>query len=343
LRRILCVPTRGTALPAPMYATLGHELPRGPGWTFEPKYDGMRVLADASSRRVRLVTRNGKDKSAQFPEVVAALRALVIRAGRAFTLDGEVVARRRRAARGATATSEFQQLQARMHLRDAPEVARLAMEAPATLVVFDILRDGRSTLIGRTWIERRERLEALMASTGEMPDAALTLSATSVRGATMLARARRVGWEGIIAKRIHARYQPGARSDDWLKLKLQFRAEFVVGGYTEPRNTREHIGALLVGYYDDGKLIYAGHVGTGFTDKLLAELQKEMAPLTRPDSPFATPVPRLKNATFVEPKLVGEVQFSEWTRDGTLRQPSFKGLREDKDPRKVVREEPPQQ
>ena len=103
------------------------------------------------------------------------------------------------------------------------------------------------------------------------------------------------------------------------------------------------LGALLIGYYNDGKLMYAGHVGTGFTDKLLDELRKEMAPLVRPDSPFDSPVPRLKKVSFVEPRLVGEVEFSEWTRDGTLRQPSFKGLREDKDPRAVVREEPPEQ
>ena len=237
------------ALPEPMYATLGHALPRGAGWTYEPKYDGMRVLAEASSRQVRLVTRNGKDKRAQFPEIVMALRTLATSAGRTVVLDGEVVAHRRRARAAAPKASEFQRLQARMHLKDAGEIARLATEAPATLVAFDLLRDGRTVLIARPWTERRERLDALFVDSAT-DDPAVALSDTSARGATMLARARRAGWEGIIAKRTDARYQPGARSDDWLKLKLQFRAEFVVGGFTEPRRTRPSLGALLLGAYD---------------------------------------------------------------------------------------------
>jgi bifunctional non-homologous end joining protein LigD len=321
-----------------MYATLGHELPRGPGWTFEPKYDGMRVLADASSRRVRLVTRNGKDKSAQFPEVVAALRALAARAGRAVTLDGEVVARgRRRATAGTTASSEFQQLQARMHLRDAPEVARLSVEAPATLVVFDMLRDGRTSLVTRTWTERRERLEALFASMDDARDPALVLSATSSRGATMLERARRAGWEGIIAKRTDARYQPGARSDDWLKLKLQFRAEFVVGGFTEPRRTRPFLGALLLGAYDRaGQFAYVGHMGGGFDREGLRTMRARLERMERRVSPFADPPRTNEPAHWVAPKLVVEVKFAEWTADAKLRQPIFLGVRDDKPARDVT-------
>ena len=134
-----------------MYATLGHELPTGASWIFEPKYDGMRVIAEVSSRQVRLVTRNGKDKSTQFPELVLALRELARRAGRTLLLDGEVVARKRRRRRGEVApeASEFQQLQARMHLKEADEIVRLAVESPTTLVVFDLLRDGRSSLVER--------------------------------------------------------------------------------------------------------------------------------------------------------------------------------------------------
>jgi bifunctional non-homologous end joining protein LigD len=325
-----------------MYATLGHELPRGGGWTFEPKYDGMRVLAEASSRRVQLVTRNGKDKSAQFPEVVAALRALATRAGRTVTLDGEIVARgRRRRARGEAggplAASEFQQLQSRMHLRDVPEVARLAVEAPAALVVFDILRDGRTTLVTRRWAERRERLEALFASAQQVRDPALTLGATSTRGATMLARARRAGWEGIIAKRTDARYQPGARSDDWLKLKLQFRAEFVVGGYTEPRRTRPFLGALLLGAYDDsGRLVYVGHMGGGFDREGLRAMRERLERIERRTSPFAEAPRTNEPAHWVAPKLVVEVKFAEWTADAKLRQPIFLGVRDDKAAREVT-------
>jgi bifunctional non-homologous end joining protein LigD len=332
------VSTTEIALPAPMYATLGHELPRGSGWTFEPKYDGMRVLADVSSRRVRLVTRNGKDKSAQFPEIVAALRALVARARRAVTLDGEVVARRgRRATTGATAGSEFQQLQARMHLRDAPEVARLAVEAPATLVVFDMLRDGRTSLITRPWTERRARLEALFESAAGVRDPALALSPTSTRGTTMLARARRAGWEGIIAKRSDARYQPGARSDDWLKLKLQFRAEFVVGGFTEPRKTRPYLGALLLGAYDgSGALVYVGHTGGGFDREGLRAMRARLERLERRTSPFVDTPRTNEPAHWVAPKLVVEVKFTEWTADGKLRQPIFLGVRDDKAARDVT-------
>jgi bifunctional non-homologous end joining protein LigD len=318
-----------------MYATLGHELPSGPGWTFEPKYDGMRVLAESSSRRVRLVTRNGKDKSAQFPEVVAALRALATRAGRSMTLDGEVVARGRR--RAASASSDFQQLQARMHLRDAPSIARLAVQAPATLVVFDMLRDGRTALAARPWTERRERLEALFATSTEAHDPALVLSATTTRGATMLARARRAGWEGIIAKRTDARYQPGARSDDWLKLKLQFRAEFVVGGFTEPRRTRPFLGALLLGAYDrSGKLVYVGHMGGGFDREGLRAMRARLERLERRASPFADPPRTNEPAHWVAPKVVVEVKFAEWTADEKLRQPIFLGVRDDKAAREVT-------
>ena len=149
-----------------MYATLGHDLPSGAGWTYEPKYDGMRVIAEASSRQVRLMTRNGKDKRAQFPEVVTALRLLVARAGllRHPGRRGHRAARRHRATRSAVAMSGFQPLQARMHLKNPEEISRLSVDAPATLVAFDLLREGRTTLTKRPWHERRERLEALFAA-----------------------------------------------------------------------------------------------------------------------------------------------------------------------------------
>ncbi len=322
-------------LPEPMYATLGHALPRDGGWTYEPKYDGMRVLADISARRVRLVTRNGKEKQAQFPEVVAALRSFSARIGRSVVLDGEVVARRRRSRSNAPATSEFQPLQARMHLKDAGEISRLSTEAPATLVVFDLLRDGRASLATRPWSDRRARLEALFAAASDDP--ALRLGETSSRGATMLARARRAGWEGIIAKRTDARYQAGQRSDDWLKLKLQFRAEFVVGGFTEPRNSRPYLGALLLGAHDAaGRLVYVGHMGGGFNREGLRQMRGRLDKIERRTPPFH-PAPRTNEpAHWVAPKLVVEVKFAEWTSDGRLRQPIFLGVREDKEARDVT-------
>ncbi|MFL5619721.1 MAG: non-homologous end-joining DNA ligase [Gemmatimonadaceae bacterium] len=318
-----------------MYATLGHALPRDGGWTYEPKYDGMRVLADISARHVRLVTRNGKEKQAQFPEVVAALRSFAVRIGHGAVLDGEVVARRRRSRTTAPVASEFQPLQARMHLKDAGEIARLSLEAPATLMVFDLLRDGRTTLTSRPWSERRARLEALF--TAAPGDPALRISDTSTRGATMLARARRAGWEGIIAKRTDARYQPGARSDDWLKLKLQFRAEFVVGGFTEPRKSRPYLGALLLGAYDaSGRFIYVGHMGGGFDREGLRAMRERLDKIERRASPFEVAPRTNEPAHWVAPKLVVETKFAEWTSDGRLRQPIFLGLREDKAPRDVT-------
>lgn len=318
-----------------MYATLGHALPRAGGWTYEPKYDGMRVLAEISARRVRLVTRNGKEKQAQFPEVVAALRSFVARIGHGVVLDGEVVARRRRSRSNAPATSEFQPLQARMHLKDASEIARLSTEAPATLVVFDLLRDGRVSLATRPWSDRRGRLETLFASASDDP--ALRLSETSARGATMLARARRAGWEGIIAKRTDARYRPGQRSDDWLKLKLQFRAEFVVGGFTEPRNSRPHLGALLLGAHDAaGHLIYVGHMGGGFNRDGLRQMRERLDKIERRTPPFQVAPRTNEPAHWVAPKLVVEVKFAEWTSDGRLRQPIFLGVRDDKAARDVT-------
>jgi bifunctional non-homologous end joining protein LigD len=330
------VSTARAPLPEPMYATLGHALPRGDGWTYEPKYDGMRVLADVSARSVRLLTRNGKEKQTQFPEIVAALRTFAARIGRTIVLDGEVVTRRRRSRMRAPATSEFQPLQARMHLKDAAEITRLSIAAPATLVAFDLLRDGRASLVARPWRERRERLEALFAS-GAPDNAALVLSDTSARGASMLARARRAGWEGIIAKRTDARYRPGARSDDWLKLKLQFRAEFVVGGFTEPRNSRPHLGALLLGAYDiAGKLVYVGHMGGGFDRAGLRSMRERLGRIARRTSPFAVAPRTNEPAHWVAPKLVVEVKFAEWTSDGKLRQPIFLGIRDDKAARDVT-------
>ena len=317
-----------------MYATLGHALPRGGGWTYEPKYDGMRVVADVSARRARLVTRNGKEKQTQFPEVVAALRSFVARVGHGVVLDGEIVARRRSRARAHTA-HEFQPLQARMHLKNASQILRLSVEAPATLVVFDLLRDGRTTLTGRPWSERRTRLESMFAAT--LDDPALRIGETGVRGAAMLARARRAGWEGIIAKRTEARYQPGTRSADWLKLKLQFRAEFVVGGFTEPRKSRPHLGALLLGAHDaSGRLIYVGHMGGGFDRDALRAMRERLDKIERRASPFEIAPRTNERAHWVAPKVVVEVKFAEWTSDGRLRQPIYLGVRDDKAARDVT-------
>lgn len=316
-----------------MYATIGTAIPTGDAWTFEPKYDGIRVLAYADAAGTRLITRNGKDKAAQFPEVVASLERLrAEQGGVALVLDGEIVALD---ARGRPA--RFQELQGRMHLKDPVAVARAVRDTPAALVAFDLLAEGSDVLLDRPWAERRRRLEARLRALDADARVRLTESAVG-RGAEELARARRDGWEGIIAKRVDARYVPGARSRDWLKLKVEYRQEFVVGGFTEPRNSREHLGALLLGVFDDGRFEYVGHTGGGFTRAELAAMRRRLAPLERATPPFAEAPRTNERAHWVRPAVVVEVKFSEWTEDGRLRQPIFLGVRDDKPARAVTRE-----
>ena len=316
----------------PMYASVGAEVPTGEGWTFEPKYDGIRVLAYATATGVRLVTRNGNDKATQFAEVAEGLRALAKKARRPLVLDGEIVGvgEDGRPAR-------FQSLQSRMHAKEEKTLADGAAETPAALVAFDILMDGEKVVTGLPWTERRALLEKRLA--GRTSSRVVLGDSERGDGAAMIERAHEQGWEGVIAKRVDAPYTPGQRASHWLKLKIEHRQELVVGGYTEPRNTRQHIGALLLGYYDDeGRLVYAGHTGGGFTRQGLADMARRLAPLERKTSPFASEVRTNERAHWVRPQVVVEVKFVEWTADGRLRQPIFLGVRDDKEAREVTRE-----
>ena len=331
----------------PMYAAIGTDVPGGDGWTFEPKYDGVRVLAHVSRRTVQLVTRNLKDKSASFPEVIAALRALAAKTGRALILDGEIVALEKDGS-----PARFQALQARMHVKGATDVAWHVEQTPAALIAFDLLRDGDDVLIDEAWTERRRRLEQRLKglgaprSSGGRGPRRIGAGSGELRlgesrqgdGATFLEEARRAGWEGVIAKRTDAPYHPGKRSTDWLKLKVEFRQEFVVGGWTEPRNSREHIGALLLGYWSGDDFVYAGHTGGGFTRAGLEQMYRKLAPLERRSSPFAETPRTNEKAHWARPKVVVEVKFAEWTADGKLRQPIYLGTRDDKDAREVTLE-----
>ncbi len=319
-----------TSAVEPMYAHLGSAMPEGDGWTFEPKYDGIRVLAFATADDVRLVTRNGKEKARQFPEVTDALRKLAARARREMVLDGEIVA----IADGLPA--RFQRLQGRMHLTGGSSIESAREATPAALIAFDILVDGADVLLREPWSERRELLEKRLRNrTG----AALRLGETLPGdGNVMLERARDAGWEGIIAKSTDAPYRPGVRSRDWLKLKIEFRQEFVVGGWTEPRESRQHLGAILLGYYEGDDLIYAGHTGGGFTRDSLRDMYQRIRQLERKSSPFTTTPRTNERPHWVRPQVVVEVKFNEWTADGKLRQPIFLGVRDDKDPREVKRE-----
>ena len=317
-------------VPAPMLATIGSHLPADSHWMFEEKYDGMRVIAAVAAHRVRLMTRNGRDKAKQFPEIVEALRTIARRVRRSLVVDGEIVA----VAGGQAAP--FQALQPRIQLANSQEIARLVAASPARFVAFDLLRDGRQDLTNLPMEERRRRLEQVLRGA---TNKRISISEGSRSGRRMLDKAKRRGWEGVIAKQLDAPYRPGSRSGSWLKLKLQHRAEFVVGGYTEPRRSRELIGALLLGYFDTrGDFCYAGHMGGGFGRDSLRDIDRRLRPLRRATSPFADDVRTNEPAHWVRPVLVVEAKFSEWTADGKLRQPIFLGVRDDKAPRQVRRE-----
>jgi bifunctional non-homologous end joining protein LigD len=315
----------------PMYASIGTDVP-GEGWTFEPKYDGIRVLAYVTSTDVKLITRNGKDKAAQFPEIVDTLNKLASQTRRSFVLDGEIVA----LIDGEPA--RFQELQSRMHLKEPQSIQRLSAAMPAALILFDILVDGDEALIAEPWTERRARL---VKRVGKRTSTHLHVTESiEGDGKRMLEKARRQGWEGIIAKRVDSSYEPGKRTRSWLKLKIEFREEFVVGGYTEPRNSREHIGALLLGYFDGERFIYVGHTGGGFTRAKLNDMYRRLTPLERKTSPFEETPKTNEKAHWVKPEVVVEVKFSEWTADRRLRQPIFVGVRDDKDAKDVEIEAP---
>jgi bifunctional non-homologous end joining protein LigD len=321
--------SRSTPDLEPMYASIGNEIP-GEGWTFEPKYDGVRVLAFVTPADVRLITRNSKDKSAQFPEIIEALQSIAAKKKRSFVVDGEIVA----LIDGKPA--RFQELQSRMHVKATHVIERYRTSAPASLILFDILMSGDKVMLNETWSERRTEL---LRQFGKMTSERIQITESiEGDGKKMLQLARRQGWEGIIAKRTTSTYQPGERSRSWLKLKVEFRQEFVVGGFTEPRNSRQHLGAVLLGYFDRGRLIYVGHTGGGFTSAALGEMYRRLKPLERSTSPFVE-VPRTnERAHWVSPEIVVEVKFSEWTADGKLRQPIYIGIRDDKDPEEVGRE-----
>src|SRR2546423_300362 len=238
----------------PMLASVGSEIP-GEGWTFEPKYDGIRVLAYVTPTDVKLMTRNGKDKAQQFPELVASLKKLATQTRRSLVLDGEIVA----LIGGEPA--RFQELQGRMHVKESHLITRRSSATPAAPILFDNLVDGDDVLIREPWSERRARLVKRVGNR-VTPQLRLTESIEG-DGKKMLEKARRQGWEGIIAKRTDSLYEPGSRSRNWLKLKIEFRQEFVVGGDTEPRHSREHIGAPLLGYLDKDRFIYVRHPAGG--------------------------------------------------------------------------------
>jgi bifunctional non-homologous end joining protein LigD len=319
----------------PMLARSGSVPDKDDGWAYEIKWDGVRAVCFSEPGRMRFVTRNGNDVTARYPELTRLNRALSMH--RAI-LDGEVVAF------DAEGRPSFGALQGRMHLTREGQVKRLAKEAPVTYVAFDLVwLDGKS-LMDRPYTERRALLREILpeGERWQVPDHVVG------GGAELLAATREQGLEGIVAKRVDSPYEPGRRTGHWVKIKNTNRQELVIGGWLPGEGRRrERIGALLVGVHEDedggdGRLRFAGRVGTGFTDDELDRLALLLAPLERDTSPFDI-VPRgvkiPREAVWAEPRLVCEVEFVEWTRDGVLRAPSYKGLRDDKPAGLVVREE----
>jgi bifunctional non-homologous end joining protein LigD len=294
-----------------MKAVLTDEPFSDPNWIYERKLDGIRCLAFKADQRVRLRSRNDLSLNGRFPEIAAALERDRVSD---LVLDGEIVAFE-------GARTSFARLQQR---GERP--------TPVFYYVFDILRVGGEDVTGEPLRARKARLRGSLA----FADPIRLTAHRNRNGEAFFAEACRKGWEGLIAKRADAPYTHG-RSRDWLKFKCSAEQELVVGGYTAPRGSRTDLGALLLGYYADGRLRYAGKVGTGFTRATLRELIAKLTPLRRETSPFAEEV-RERGATWVEPQLVAQVGFSEWTRDGRLRHPRFLGLRDDKAAADVVRE-----
>ncbi|MDQ6730420.1 MAG: DNA ligase D [Actinomycetota bacterium] len=313
----------------PMLAGAGSLPAREQGWSFEVKWDGVRAIAYAQSGRLRLESRNLREITTGYPEVRGLLADLGMREA---VLDGELVAF------DEAGKPSFERLQRRMHVTAPTAVRRLSASTPVVYAIFDLLfLDGHS-LMGRSYAERREALEAL----GLSGPAWRVPAAHSDQGRQLLAATAAQGLEGIMAKRTDARYEPGRRTGAWVKIKHTRRQELVIGGWIPGEGRRrDSIGALLMGHYEDGRLRYAGRVGTGFTDRTLAQLRALLAPLHADDPPF-DPTPKLpKEAQFAAPELVAEIEFREWTSEGMMRAPSYKGLRDDHPAIEVVREDGP--
>jgi bifunctional non-homologous end joining protein LigD len=314
----------------PMKARLVDDPPASGDWLYELKFDGIRAIAVKNNGEVSLISRNGNKLDARFPEIAEAVKNLPVRD---CVIDGEVVALDEKG------RSSFQLLQ-------GLEMER--RKAPLRFYVFDLLElDGKS-LLGLPLEQRKQVLATLCESVGDPIRYSGEISG-DVK--SLLAEVQRRGLEGLIGKQRNSVYEPGRRSGTWIKLKCVTEQEFVIGGYTPPAGSRKYFGAILVGYYDGGKLKFAGKVGSGFTSKSLSILSKKFREEERADCPFVdlpskqggewvqgiTPS-MMKKMHWLNPKFVAEIKFAEWTRDGKLRQPVFLGLREDKRATEVKRE-----
>jgi DNA ligase D-like protein (predicted ligase) len=306
----------------PMLATLTDERFSSPDWIFERKIDGERCLASSKPQRTRLTSRNDKTLNESYPELVEAIAG---QRARSFIVDGEIVAFDGK-------LTSFARLQGRMNLADARAIRDCNIAV--YLYLFDLLYlDGYSI----ECLPLRAR-KSLLKSQFDFADPVRFTVHHNTRGKACFSDACRRGWEGLIAKRADARYTHG-RSTNWLKFKCVNSQEFVICGYTEPRGSRQGFGALLLGYYENDELRYAGKVGTGFNEPLLLSLEHTLESRERESNPFDRfPNDNSPRTHWVRPALVAEIGFTEWTRAGRLRHPRFLGLRRDKEAREVRRE-----
>jgi len=307
---------------SPQLATLMKEAPRGDEWLHELKFDGYRLLCHLNRGHVRLWTRNQKDWTEKFPDIVKALKALKVQSA---ILDAEVVAM------DSSGRSSFQMLQQAIHKTAGRGLV---------LEVFDLIYIEGFSITKTPLVERKRVLEELIGTVGAGDRILRYSDHVEGNGPKFLQQACDFGIEGIMSKLANSPYE-STRSHNWQKIKCLQRQEFVIAGYTHSDKGLP-FSSLVLGVYEKGKLIYAGRVGTGFSNKLRAELKKTLDRIARPSKPFAQiPVDAdLRRAVWVEPKLVGEVEFSEWTNDNVIRHPSFQGMREDKKATDVIRENP---
>jgi bifunctional non-homologous end joining protein LigD len=327
------------ALPAalrPMLALTGPPPADPEHWALEMKWDGVRALAFVESGRVRLMSRTERDITVAYPELARLGTATLLNAATAarkqMLLDGEIVVF------GAGGWPEFEALQPRMHVSSAAQAKILAKQTPVMYLIFDLLQlDGRP-LVDLPYSERRAQLDELALS-GPNWQTPPWFPGTDFEAVRSVSADHHM--EGVVAKRLDSRYDPGTRAGAWRKIKNVLTQEAVVAGYKPGKGNRAgQVGSLLIGVHSEDGLIYAGHVGTGFTDETLRMLGERLRPLRRPDSPFDGPVPpeHARPAVWVEPELVVQVAYDRWTKAGRMRAPVYKGLRNDIDPADVVRE-----
>jgi bifunctional non-homologous end joining protein LigD len=319
--RTVCLGAKESAMPGviqPMLATLVDAPFSDPHWLFETKWDGIRAVCFLDKGKPRFVSRNQNDLTAQYPELANIADSIH---GSRVILDGEIVALDEQG------VSKFQLLQPRMGRKNQAEIARLTAKTRLVYYVFDLLYLDGLDLTACTLLDRKGKLESILKSAQNVRYSDHIIE----HGKELYQEIARVPLEGMIAKRLDSVYAQ-KRSRDWLKIKTVLEAEVVIGGYTEPRNSRSYFGALVVGLYDQGKLHYVGHAGGGFNEKSLAQIYNLLQPLKINSSPFAEKVQTNEPVQWVKPKLVAQVRFAEWTADRRLRQPIFLGLREDKNP-----------